>query len=480
MAANSGQIQQVVQRINITQFFNQLNSYRDDSNIKLIVNVLESIISPLPTIYVLNRFQNEIDNGLISKNDLMIKFWVKTLDRCLSDESIVNNLNENNFKLNSIILKLVELLSKESPTIAKYCHLTLLNISKSNAVQLSFFDHNIQNKLMQIKQINEIVKMRVYELLVSIANISQLSLNRIENFGHLKDLLNDFDNVKEDPLVALNFIQIMTDLGSTPFGTQYLQNSDILKTIAHKLSNIENDIFANILIPGYIKMFGTIAHNEPNILNEYPIVLNKLLSLLDESDPNLIFCSIDAFANISLRNSGKKILEGHPVLVQNYLEKIGFLLRSGNTDFKTRALVSLSKVLQISESDPNGEVTALTESWFRQLFSDGAMSLLLSLCKEPLLEIKLEAFECVRVLATHIWGHKELAAFPGFLEYILNRSTEFSKEGKESKYNIVRELVSSPFIGLSFAPEAVQRLRKFYSEGPYFVTSETAVAFESN
>jgi 26S proteasome non-ATPase regulatory subunit 5 len=201
---------------------------------------------------------------------------------------------------------------------------------------------------------------------------------------------------------------------------------------------------------------------------------------LGESDPNLIFCSIDAFANIASKNSGKKILERHPVLVQNYLEKIGFLLRSGNTDFKTRALASLSKVLQISESDPNGEVTALTESWFRQLFSDRAMSLLLSLCKEPFLEIKLEAFECVRVLATHIWGQKELAAFPGFLDYILNRSTEFSKEGKESKYNIVRELVSSPFIGLSFAPEAVQRLRKFYSEGPYFVASETAVAFESN
>jgi 26S proteasome non-ATPase regulatory subunit 5 len=321
---------------------------------------------------------------------------------------------------------------------------------------------------------------RVYELLVNIANISQLSLNRIENCGHLKNLLNDFNDVKEDPLVALNFIQIMTDLGSTPFGTQYLQNSNILKAMAHKLSDIENDIFANILIPGYIKMFGTIAHNEPNILNEYPIVLNKLLSLLDESDPNLIFCSIDAFAIIASRNSGKKILERHPVLVKNYLEKIGFLLRSGNTDFKTRALASLSKVLQITESDPTGEATALTESWFRQLFSDRAMSLLLSLCKEPFQEIKLEAFECVRVLATHIWGHKELAAFPGFLDYILNRSTEFTKEGKESKYNIVRELVSSPFIGLSFAPEAVQRLRKFYSEGPYFVTSETAVAFESN
>jgi len=479
ISAHSQQIQEVVQQLNITQFFNRLNHLTDNSSIDLIVSVFGSILESLSPTHILSNFQNEINDGLMSKNDSIIELWLKTLNRCFADEMALNNLINTNVDIHSIVLKVVGLLSNPNTSIAKYCHSILLNIAKSNAVQSTFFQQEVQKELNQIKKVDDIVRMRVYELVVNIANISQVSLYRVENCGHLKQLLDDLNrDIKSDPLIALNILQIMTDLGSTSYGAQYLQSSDILKTIADRLGGDESDIFAHLLIPGYVKIFGTLANNDPKILIEHPIVLKKITSLLDESDPTLKLCAIDAIANICLRNEGKKIINKEPEIAQKFMRNIGTLITSGNTDLKTRALNSLSNVLQVLESDPNSEATTFTETWFRLLLPDRTLSTLISLCREPFMEIKLSAIECVRVLASNVWGQKELASFPGFLEYILDRSTESTKNGKEAKYSVVRELVVSPFITLSFTREAIQRLRSFYKEGPYYVENETAVAFE--
>lgn len=84
----------------------------------------------------------------------------------------------------------------------------------------------------------------------------------------------------------------------------------------------------------------------------------------------------------------------------------------------------------------------------------------------------------VRVMATHLWGQKELAQIHRFADYMTDRNTEFDKLGKEAKYAIVRELTISPFTTVSFDAETRLRFRKFLKEGPYYVETESAVAVE--
>ena len=66
----------------------------------------------------------------------------------------------------------------------------------------------------------------------------------------------------------------------------------------------------------------------------------------------------------------------------------------------------------------------------------------------------------------------------GFLEYLLDRKTESDKAGKEHKYEVIAELVHSPFSKEVFDKPYHLRLREYEREGPFFVKAEAAVAFE--
>lgn len=66
----------------------------------------------------------------------------------------------------------------------------------------------------------------------------------------------------------------------------------------------------------------------------------------------------------------------------------------------------------------------------------------------------------------------------GFLEYLLDRKTETDKAGKELKYELIAELVRSPFSKEVFDKPFHLRLREYEREGPFYVQAQAAVAFE--
>ena len=68
--------------------------------------------------------------------------------------------------------------------------------------------------------------------------------------------------------------------------------------------------------------------------------------------------------------------------------------------------------------------------------------------------------------------------FIGFLEYLLDRTTETDKAGKEHKYEFIVELVRSPFSKKVFEKPFYLRLREYEREGPFYVKAQAAVAFE--
>ena len=66
----------------------------------------------------------------------------------------------------------------------------------------------------------------------------------------------------------------------------------------------------------------------------------------------------------------------------------------------------------------------------------------------------------------------------GFLEYLMDRKTETDKAGKELKYELIVELVRSPFSKEVFEKPFHLRLREYEREGPFYVRAQAAVAFE--
>ena len=71
-------------------------------------------------------------------------------------------------------------------------------------------------------------------------------------------------------------------------------------------------------------------------------------------------------------------------------------------------------------------------------------------------------------------------AHPGFLEYLLDRTTEHGdRPGLEAKYSIVVTLVESSTARSIVPAELYQRLREYAREGVLYVKLESQVAFES-
>ena len=72
-------------------------------------------------------------------------------------------------------------------------------------------------------------------------------------------------------------------------------------------------------------------------------------------------------------------------------------------------------------------------------------------------------------------------AEPGFLEFLLNRSTEKDKEGKEAKFAIIRSICDNgDEAKAAIGNVNYLKLRRYINEGVFFVQPETNVAFEGS
>jgi len=133
-------------------------------------------------------------------------------------------------------------------------------------------------------------------------------------------------------------------------------------------------------------------------------------------------------------------------------------------------------------ADRTDELCALTEDWFSRLArsSDDAVGQVLQIAQQPFGELRLPSLRLVNTLAAMPWGERLLVAHPGFLEYLLDRSTERGdRDGLEAKYGIVMTLVQSTTAGGSVAAVLYQRLREYAREGPLYVRLEPRVEFDT-
>ena len=480
ISAKPNELLNAMNQIDFGILVRQFYEKKEHVDLNEVISVFGLILENLPANYIITKFYNELLDGLASSHEHIIEMWLKPVERCLSDESVLLIFSNKNVPLSPILIIVITLLGHESVSIANYSHKILLKIAKNLHTQSDFFDKELQEKFYVIKVKNDVVRMRVYQLMIEIAISSPLHFERIDNLGYINELISYFKKQPQhDPLGALNCSQIIIDLASSGIGVQFIQDSGLLNSVTKKINNYENDPFGRLTIPGFIKIFGAVLHTKPQLINDYSSLIQNLIHL-SEMDRDLLLIVIDTIGIIGSGTEGKKLLDKQPNF-NEFIKSIGLVLQNDcNTETKVRCLNCLVNLFQISEPDPNGQATAVIQSWHSQLIQGKRPVLtIIEFCREPFKELRLVGLEVIRVMASQVWGQKELSSLPGFLEYIIDRSTEFEKFGKEAKYNIIRELVMSPFIAHSFTREAIFQLKKYYKDGPFHVNTETAVAFES-
>ena len=68
--------------------------------------------------------------------------------------------------------------------------------------------------------------------------------------------------------------------------------------------------------------------------------------------------------------------------------------------------------------------------------------------------------------------------YPGFNEFLLDRTTEKTKETKESKFAIIKTIAESPTAVDIFGQPYIVQVKALALQGPFFVQTQSEVAFE--
>jgi 26S proteasome non-ATPase regulatory subunit 5 len=79
------------------------------------------------------------------------------------------------------------------------------------------------------------------------------------------------------------------------------------------------------------------------------------------------------------------------------------------------------------------------------------------------------------------WALHAINGEPGFIEFLLNRSTERDKEGKEIKFAIIHSICqNSEEAKLALGNVNYLKLRRYINEGVFHVEPEANVAFDGS
>ena len=374
-------------------------------------------------------------------------------------------------------------------------------------------EKNVQ-QLNELITISDVIKARILSLMVQLSKIDDLTLKKVEQLKYLDIIIQDSFNV-HDPLLSLNCLQLLTELSTCNHGMDFIAGQTIGPggSVLDKVSSliVASDIpLSDLILPGYLTLFASIASNRPAIVSKYSSTMYNILSRFDGGIPPntpIVATCFDAIGSIGISSEGKVALNNCPRM-KDFLSSIGSVIAGPSGDLKLSALRSLSLLLTIDGSDLNGHaVTQIIEDWFKGLSNSTVTvtTALFTMAQEPFLDHRLGSLEVIRVMCLHQFGQKELAnlgqssSFPfgqeqpvvnnlpgghkTFTDYLITRSTEFSKEGKESKFAIVSELIISPFTITTFGRENYMKLKQYFKEGPFFVSTndpEPQVAFRSD
>ncbi|KAH9397785.1 26S proteasome non-ATPase regulatory subunit 5 [Tyrophagus putrescentiae] len=483
-----------------------------------LLDVMSMLLEALNGGEVLVKYYDHVVDGLDGalRPLQIVDLWLKKLVRpVFSSEGQLKVVVNSSVNINGLLRSTVRLLAAEDTGVAAAAH--DISVVAAKAFRQNFFspvlieelrklkdykgsysaDQASQKRLKNLKTVDrETVQIRLYEPAAARYDERPMAC--------CPELVADFEaKLSVDPLVALNMLKLMTDLASTPHTIAYLRTStSVLQSVAKRLElkkdgrgEGEEDIWDALILPGCINFFIRLAEFDLSVLEDskYGDLLEaRLLAMLspNSSSTESLVLAVDSVAYLCRKNAGKRFVgEQKPVLGTAALDRIAAIITGvGATELKARALSALASMLELTDdSDPGSKAAQLTERWYQQVDQAGAgLPKLMAILAEPLPELRLPALNLLRVLATTAWGQQALVTGAqggptAFLDYLLDRRTETTAEGREAKYAVVRELVMSPFVRLSFPPEALLRLRAYYKAGAFAreADEEVSVAFGS-
>ncbi|CAN7993780.1 unnamed protein product [Ixodes hexagonus] len=465
-------IYNVSKDLDLSPLFSCLETFEGD-DLEELNNLLGKLLDAFPPQTLLSAHKEHLVRALKNRSPSLRAVVLRQLIRCTKDNSTLTQLSQSK----DILEALLRLLGEEDLWASKQSALILKGVAREKETLSVLLQPPVAHILDEVMGRGDVFRFRVFEVFVDVAKASPEILEKLAEGGHLDKLLKETS--EGDVLVRLNALELLTELASKNHGLDYLEKRGILSKLSIMTLNVDKDPLGSLLGPGLLKFFGSMGQTSPQrLLLDYPQVLSFIFECVHDGDSASQAVAVETIGVIGSSMQGKRALQSCGDKMKQYLSTLSRNIQGGRSELRVRSLDALANVLHMQD-DSCEDVVRLTEQWY-SAFSEAPTKLLLGVCKQPFPDLRCSALGVVCEVAHSPWGQAALASHPGFLEYLLDRSTESDKEGKEAKFAIVAVLAQSPSQPRGFSSEDWQRIKTVHKEGPFYVPAEAAVSFEGS
>ncbi|XP_077865343.1 26S proteasome non-ATPase regulatory subunit 5-like [Saccoglossus kowalevskii] len=446
---------------------------RDEA--ELSKEILKRLFAASDPCSVITQYKDEIYSGIKSESVQMKELCLLQVYRCASTEKGRQELLQSSL---DILYLCVQCLADKEISVGKEAGRVLKCLGESQAGLEFLFQGNLLDKMKSLMKIDDVIRYRVYEVAVDIFLTSPQAIVYGSNSGIITQLISELE--RDDILIQMNCIEMLSTIASCQHGLQYLDQQGIVGKVESIMVAAESDPLVGFLMPGLIKFFGSIARYEPSeVFEKHPLFVRTVFTLLTSSDLTQKGVAIDTVGIVGSTVAGKLVLHKQGKNMIDCMRVMGSLVQQPPTEMRIRTLESIAALLHVKKAEQTEDILSLTERWFLEI-SSKPMDTMFGLCNQPFGEIRGGAFLVLQSIGNQPWGQRQMNDYPGFTEYILDRSTESEKLGKELKFDIVKVLVESPTTADIFGRPYLLRLKEYLREGPFYVKVQSEVAMEGD
>uniref|UniRef100_H3B3A1 26S proteasome non-ATPase regulatory subunit 5 n=1 Tax=Latimeria chalumnae TaxID=7897 RepID=H3B3A1_LATCH len=453
--------------------FSLLNT-NDREQINLCVSILDRFLQALEPMYLAQNFREELQRGLFHPDDSVKTLAISQVGRIVDNsEAMTAVLNNPEF-----LRQIIQCIGDEKISVAKEAIKSLSKIAQTKAGLEVLFMSNLLQDLKDVMAKSDIIRYRVYELIVEISSMSPISLGYCINSGVLSQLIGELTG--DDILVRKTKTDEQYSILYT--GQQSLSQKGIFTSCFHILGGAvlsPPPLIFNFYIPSLVKFFGNLAvvDSPQYICEQYPAFVEKVFEMAEGQDQTMIGVALDTLGVLGSNIEGKQVLQKTGGKFQSVLKKMGHVAKSAPTDLRLRSLDAIASILSLLPDQQTEDLLGMTESWFNSL-SSKPMELFQSISTQPFPELHCSALKVFIAIASQTWGQKLMINTPGFVEYVVDRSVDPDKDSKDAKFELVKTLVNSKTIAEVFGNQHYLRLRSYLREGPYYIKAVSTVAVE--
>lgn len=381
--------------------------------------------------------------------------------------------------INQIQGKDVQAASNATEAVVACCHKLGMSFAEPALVAIVQNWNSALSRMSFDKASASTVAIRCASAVGDLVAIDEQTMKLSRQRGWLK-LFLDMLKYEEDPLLQLSVLEIVENMvqrrPTHHEMANWLFSHDVLMPLLQLAGGIEEEpdpiLGGNALrvVAALCKLSQLDARvfaAESSLLTGFHRALHNFEGS-GEIDRLAMIDAISSFAGAS--SDALALVSNDPVTRDGWLS-----LNVSQSKLKAAILVSVARVLypppeqQHEHRHSNADLIKLY-ALVGSTNNQESTTMLLDFGKSPMPELRLGAYTLLEAVARLPTGGQVLLSTADFIDFLLSRENEKTKEGREARFAIVQAINESPVKAL-LADEITKRIEQHVSQGPHYVKS---------